>query len=119
MNIALLFLIAGAIVMYLIYKYEKQNNKKVEDIIRANKNVPPLFMLRSAEIKVNAIKSALKNPPISASDDKTAELIAELESIMNSYKNREIALSAYYSRLGALLIRVNALKDIPAEIEMY
>jgi hypothetical protein len=120
MNIALLFLIVGIIVIYLIVKYEKQNSKKVEeDIIRANKNVPPLFMLRSAELKVNAIRSALKSSDMSdACDDEVIRANKELEKLIDSYKNRDIALAAYYSRLGALLIKVTELKSVPAEVEI-
>ncbi len=119
MNTTLLFLIVGIIVIYLIVKYEKQNNKKGEDILRANKNVPPLFMLRSAELKVNAIKSALKSSTMSdACDDEVIKANKELEKLIDSYKNRDIALATYYSKLGALLIRVAELKSVPVEIEV-
>ena len=120
MNVTLLFLIVGILVIYLIVKYEKQNNKKVEDILRANKNVPPLFMLRSAELKVNAIKSALKSSSMSdACEDEVRKANFELEKLMANYKNRDITLAAYYSKLGALLIRVSDLKNVPSEIEIY
>ncbi len=120
MNIALLFLIVGIIVIFLIVKYEKQNNKKGEDILRANKNVPPLFMLRSAELKVNAIRSALKSSDMSdACDDEIVKANKELEKLIDSYKNRDIALAAYYSKLGALLIKVTELKSVPAEVEIF
>jgi Na+-transporting methylmalonyl-CoA/oxaloacetate decarboxylase gamma subunit len=118
MNIVLLFLVAGIIVIYLITKYEKQNVKKIEeDIHRANKNIPPLFMLRSAEQKVNAIKSALKNADISdICDDEVIEAGLELNKLINSYKNRDIALAEYYTKLGALLIKVGELKNAPAGV---
>ena len=118
MNIVLLFLVAGIIVIYLITKYEKQNVKKIEeDIHRANKNIPPLFMLRSAEQKVNAIKSALKNADISdICDDEVIEAGLELNKLINSYKNRDIALAEYYTKLGALLIKVSELKNAPAGV---
>lgn len=120
MNTTFLFLIVGIIVIYLIVKYEKQNNKKGEDILRANKNVPPLFMLRSAELKVNAIKSALKNSSLSdACYDEVMKANKELEKLINSYKNRDIALVSYYSKLGALLIKVTELKSAPAEVEVF
>ena len=120
MNIALLFLVVGIIVIYLIVKYEKQNNKKGEDILRANKNVPPLFMLRSAELKVNAIRSALKSSTMSdACDNEIVKANKELDKLIDSYKNRDIALAAYYSKLGALLIKVSELKSVPAEVEIF
>ena len=61
MNYFYLFLGAGIVIVLLIIFYDIQNRKKVNDILRANKNVPPLFMLRSVEIKVSAIKSVLNN----------------------------------------------------------
>ena len=119
MNIALLFLIAGFILIYLIARYEKKNSNKAEVILRANKNVPPLFMLRSAELKVNAIKAALNNPAMTLSgEDEVLRMQKELTSLMNGYKDREITLATYYSKLGALLISVNELKGIPAEAEL-
>jgi hypothetical protein len=120
MDIALLFLIVGIIVIYLIFKYENQNNKKVEEILRANKNVPPLFMLRSAELKVNAIRSALKSSAMSAAcEEDIKKTNKELDKLMSSYKNRDITLVTYYSKLGALLIRVSELKNVPAEVEIF
>ena len=119
MNIALLCLISGIIIIYLIVKYEKQNNagKIEEDIHRANKNVPPLFMLRSAELKVNAIRSALKTAALSDPYDQDIKSASrELEKIVDSYKDRNLTLAAYYSKLGALLIRITELKGVPVEV---
>jgi hypothetical protein len=120
MNIALLFLLAGFALIYLITRYEKKNKNEVEDILRANKNVPPLFMLRSAELKVNAIKAALNNPamPALSGKDEVNRMRKELDTLMNGYKDREITLAVYYSKLGALLISVNDLKGVPAEAEL-
>lgn len=112
MNFFYLFLLVGALIVYLIIQYDKQNKKKVNDILRANKNVPPLFMLRSAEQKVNAIK-AIINAPAAPFTDQTEvknELANQLKRLMDSYKNRDIALAAYYAKLGALLISANELK---------
>lgn len=119
MNIAILLLIAGFILIYLIARYEKKNTNKVEDILRANKNVPPLFMLRSAELKVNAIKAALNNPAITLSgEDAVLRIQKELTHLMDGYKDRELTLATYYTKLGALLISVNELKGIPTEAEL-
>lgn len=108
MNFFYLFLLLGGLIVYLIVQYDKQNKKKVNEILRANKNVPPLFMLRSAEQKVNAIKALLNAPsePIYAQ----SEVALQLQKLMDAYKNRDIALAAYYAKLGALLIKANELK---------
>ena len=119
MNFFYLFLIIGTLIVLLIIQYDKQNKKKVDAILRANKNVPPLFMLRSAELKVSAIKSALN--AIDSYDPQKAEekkaITGELEKLVKAYKNREIALAAYYARLGALLISVNELKGTSSAVE--
>src|ERR1700756_794589 len=120
MNFALLFLVAGVILIYFIARYEKKNKNEVADILRANRNVPPLFMLRSAELKVNAIKTALNNPATAAlaGETEVARMQKELERLMNGYKDQEITLAIYYSKLGALLITVNDLKGVQAEAEL-
>jgi hypothetical protein len=116
MDYVLLFLVAGIIAIYFIARYERKNKDEVEDILRANKNVPPLFMLRSAELKVNAIKAALSSDAmILASPDDVKHIADELDQLMTDYKDRETTLAIYYTKLGALLIKVNELKGVPVE----
>jgi len=119
MNVVLLFLIAGFAVIYLIARYEKKNANKVDVILRANKNVPPLFMLRSAEMKVNAIKAALSNEASSTTEGREWKDIREqFDRLMEDYKNRDLTLASYYTRLGVLLIKVNELKGVPEGVEV-
>ena len=112
MNYFYLFLGAGIVIVGLIIIYDIKNRKKVDDILRANKNVPPLFMIRSSELKVNAIRSALTTPGYTDAviEKGKVEIMQQLDKLMESYKNREIPLAAYYARLGSLLISVNKLK---------
>jgi hypothetical protein len=67
-------------------------------------------MLRSAELKVNAIRSALNTPGYTDSEETKNDFIGQLDKLMNGYKNREITLATYYARLGSLLISVNKIK---------
>jgi hypothetical protein len=112
MNYFYLFLGAGIVIVCLIIIYDIQNRKRVNDILRANKNVPPLFMLRSAELKVSAIRAALNIPDYGDAETERAKdsLIKQLDKLVTSYKGREIPLTAYYAKLGALLISVNKFK---------
>lgn len=112
MNYFYLFLAAGAIIVYLIIRYDAHNKRKVSAILRANKNVPPLFMLRSAEIKVSAIKAVVNNHAYNNADIEIAkyEISRQLDKLMADYKNREIPLATYYAKIGALLITANKLK---------
>lgn len=112
MNYFYLFLVVGVVIVFLIVQYDNKNRKKVNAILRANKNVPPLFMLRSAELKVNAIRSALHTPGYTDAhiEAAKADIQQQLEKIMKNYKEREIPLTAYYAKLGSLLIQVNKIK---------
>jgi len=112
MNYFYLFLGAGIVIVLLIIFYDIQNRKKVNAILRANKNVPPLFMLRSVEIKISAIKSVLNNSGYVDAEIEEAkyEISLQLDQLMTSYKNRELPLAAYYAKIGALLIGANKLK---------
>ena len=118
MNYFYLFLIVGVIIVVLIIQYDKQNKKKVNEILRANKNVPPLFMLRSAEVKVNAIRSALNSADDSAPGmrESKQKMSQQLDLLIFSYKNRDIPLAAYYAKLGALLISINELKNAASAV---
>ncbi|HVV54861.1 MAG TPA: hypothetical protein VHC47_06035 [Mucilaginibacter sp.] len=118
-NVFLLFVIVGIAAIVLILQYEKQNRKKVNAILRANKNVPPLFMLRSAELKVNAIRAAISTPGSRVCDHEEVRKAVkrQLDELIGDYTGRQITLAAYYSKLGALLISVNELKGVPEEAE--
>ena len=121
MNYFYLFLGAGSFIVLMIIIYDIRNRKKVNDILRANKNVPPLFMLRSADIKIAAIRTALNIPDYGdAETEQTKEnLLKQLDKLVASYKNREIPLTAYYAKLGSLLISVNKFKasmSVPVEV---
>ena len=112
MNYFYLFLGAGSFIVFMIIIYDIQNRKKVNEILRSNKNVPPLFMLRSAEIKIAAIRTALNIPDYGdAETEQTKEgLLKQLDKLIDGYKNREMPLTAYYAKLGSLLISVNKFK---------
>jgi hypothetical protein len=112
MNYFYLFLGAGSFIVLLIIIYDIQNKKKVNEILRANKNVPPLFMLRSAELKIAAIRSALNIPDYGDAETEQAKenLIKQLDKLVAGYKNREMPLTAYYAKLGSLLISVNKFR---------
>jgi hypothetical protein len=70
-------------------------------------------MLRSADLKVKAIKAALRtHGELGICWEAKKEIAHQLEQLMESYTNRQIALSVYYAKLGALLISVNELKGV-------
>jgi hypothetical protein len=113
MNIFYSFLVVGIVLIFAIVQYDKQSKKKVSVILRDNTNVPPLFMLRSADLKIKAIKAALHtHGEFGISREAKKEIANQLEQLMESYTNKQIALSVYYAKLGALLISVNELKSV-------
>ena len=106
----------------MIIIYDIRNRKKVNDILRANKNVPPLFMLRSAELKIAAIRSALNIPDYGdvTTEQAKENLIKQLDSLVAGYKNRELPLTAYYAKLGSLLISVNKFRaSVSSPVEVH
>ena len=122
MNYFYLFLGAGSFIVLMIIIYDIKNRKKVNDILRANKNVPPLFMLRSAELKIAAIRSALNIPDYGdVETEQTKEnLLKQLDKLVSGYKGREIPLTAYYAKLGSLLISVNKFRaSVSAPVEVH
>lgn len=122
MNYFYLFLGAGSFIVFMIIIYDIRNRKKVNEILRSNKNVPPLFMLRSAEIKIAAIKTALNIPNYGDTEtEQTKEnLLNQLDQLIDGYKKREMPLTAYYAKLGSLLIRVNKFKaSVSALVEVH
>ena len=122
MNYFYLFLGAGSFIVFMIIIYDIRNRKKVNEILRSNKNVPPLFMLRSAEIKIAAIRTALNIPDYGdAGTEQTKEsLLKQLDKLIEGYKNREMPLTAYYAKLGSLLISVNKFKaSVSALVEVH
>ena len=122
MNYFYLFLGAGSFIVFMIIIYDIKNRKKVNEILRSNKNVPPLFMLRSAEIKIAAIRTALNIPDYGdAGTEQTKEsLLTQLDKLIEGYKNREMPLTAYYAKLGSLLISVNKFKaSVSALVELH
>lgn len=122
MNYFYLFLGAGSFIVFMIIIYDIRNRKKVNDILRANKNVPPLFMLRSAELKIAAIRSALNIPDYGdvATEQAKENLMQQLEKLVAGYKNRELPLTAYYAKLGSLLISVNKFRaSVSSPVEVH
>jgi len=122
MNYFYLFLGAGSFIVLMIIMYDIKNRKKVNDILRHNKNVPPLFMLRSAELKIAAIRSALNIPDYGDNETEQAKegLIKQLDKLVAGYKNREMPLTAYYAKLGSLLISVNKFRaSVGTPVEVH
>ena len=122
MNYFYLFLGAGSFIVLMIIIYDIKNRKKVNDILRANKNVPPLFMLRSAELKIAAIRSALNIPDYGDVETEQTKdnLLKQLDKLVAGYKGREMALTAYYAKLGSLLISVNKFRaSVSAAVEVH
>ena len=122
MNYFYLFLGAGSFIVFMIVIYDIRNRKKFNDILRANKNVPPLFMLRSADIKIAAIRTAMNIPDYGdAETEQTKEgLMQQLEKLVAGYKNRELPLTAYYAKLGSLLICVNKFRaSVSSPLEIH
>jgi hypothetical protein len=119
--------LAGAIAFaILIFIYDRKQSTVVHNMLKENKNVPRLLMLRSAEQKLTALKSAINRldqqmDPTAGElcyvDQYVADLITEKQQIaqqvnqlVSGYHKGLITLPDYYAKLGGLLIKINKLK---------
>ena len=119
--------LTGAIgLAVILYQMDRQQRKSIKKILKANKNVPQLLMQRSADQKLLALKGALVRLDVFSANDgngmgymdsyiarvttEKKTIALQLELLIISYKNGLTGLNDYYTKLGALLIRVNELR---------
>lgn len=129
MEFLLLFLVGAGVFGFIIYIYQAVTRKNINNILERNKNVPPLLLIKSAEQKLVSLKRSLSNldtlmeiendtnDPLCYIDSQWNDLSTakktialQLELLVISYRNGQTTLDAYCAQLGALLIKVNALK---------
>ena len=117
MDAVLLFLIAGVAIIILILHFEKKQTIKINTVLKETRGIPPLFMLKSTEQKINAIKTALSfdEAPINMAaaatmaniynqNDKTRQTkVQELKALSAKYNNGLISLETYNMKLDQIL----------------
>lgn len=123
MEFLFFFSLAGVIIVSLILRFDKKQSVKVKAVLKESRSVPPLFMLKSTEQKINLLKTALKyddapqNMAAAASlqniynaQSESARLskVQELKVLSSRYNNGLISIEAYNAKLDELLEQVQS-----------
>jgi hypothetical protein len=92
------FLLAGSTIVYLILKFDTNNRQKLSKVLIQARDVEPMYMRKSAQHKVQALKVACNNP-------KTTHTIVEqqLDELVADFDKGNITLVDYCNRLNRLL----------------
>jgi hypothetical protein len=122
MDTVLLFLIAGVAIIILILHFEKKQTIKINTVLKETRGIPPLFLLKSTEQKINTIKAALSfdEAPINMaaaasmaniynqSDNIRQTKVQELKALSAKYNNGLISLEIYNMKLDQLLEQLHS-----------
>jgi len=123
MEFLFFFSLAGVIIVSLILRFDKKQSVKVKAVLKESRSVPPLFMLKSTEQKINLIKAALKyddapqNMAAAASlqniyNSQTESIrlskVQELKLLSSKYNNGLISIEAYNAKLDELLEQIQS-----------
>ena len=121
MDIFFAFLVVGLACVVLILKFDSRQTKKVQRVLKENKAVPQLMLLKATEKKLENLKTALRYDDAPQNLADTAPMIIlhtnnreatrltriqELKVLSARYNNGEITLSAYNKRIGELMDEV-------------
>ena len=118
------FLAIGAIIVFLILRFDKKQRRKVKKVLKETKNVQPLFLLKSTEEKLSVLNSILYGHVTRAVNgvnrinlDESARqmLSAQLGNLIQDYNCGKITLKAYHSELKGLLYTAHELTDMGFE----
>jgi hypothetical protein len=122
MDVFFFFLVAGVTIIVLILKFDKKQAVKVKAVLRESRSVPPMFLLKSTEHKIEALKVTLRfddvpqNMAAAASmaslyNNKSESLrlskVQELKLLSAKYNNGQISIEAYNTKLDELLDMVH------------
>jgi hypothetical protein len=123
MEFLFFFSLAGIIVVSLILKFDKKQAVKVNAVLKESRSVPPLFMLKSTEQKINILKTALRFDDVPQNMATAASLsniynnqseshrlskVQELKLLSSKYNNGLISIEAYNAKLDELLEQVQS-----------
>ncbi|MBK0378292.1 hypothetical protein [Mucilaginibacter segetis] len=90
------FIVIGAVIVYLILKFDKNQRKKLNKILEQTADVQPLFLAKDLSNKLHIVKSNL--------DSESRLLISkQLDELVADYDKGQISLPDYCNRLNRLL----------------
>lgn len=122
MDVFFFFLIAGVSIIVMILKFDKKQAVKVNAVLRESRSIPPMFLLKSTEKKIESLKATLRydDVPVNMAaastmanlyNNKNESLrlskVQELKVLSAKYNNGQISIEAYNARLDELLDMVH------------
>lgn len=124
----LVYFTGGSIaIIVMILKFEKKQVAKVNSVLSEIRAIPPLFLLKSTEHKINTIKTALRydSAPLNMADASTmAEMynnkrenvrqnkMLDFKRLSAKYNNGSMSLDAYNVQLDELLDQIHSTTDL-------
>jgi len=117
MDVFFFFLVAGVAIIILILKFDKKQSVKINTVLRESRSVPPMFLLKLTEQKIENLKAALRYDDVPqnmaaatlsavySSKNETLRLskVQELKLLSSKYNNGQISIEAYNAKLDELL----------------
>lgn len=121
MEIAFYFFGIALLVASVFLMLDAQQNRRVNKLAKETRNIPPLFLQRSAEQKLNRLHSFLCDNSVQGSvltysnnvkfNDRTRQnLSSRLNMIIEEHNSGKITLQTYNSRLNDLLSMTRELR---------
>lgn len=119
---AVLYFLGIAILMASVFLVlDTQQNRRLNKLTKETKNVPPLFLQRSAELKLNTLNSFLYDnvpqtgmvpaPAKRGLTDRTRqELSAQLSIVIHERNSGKLSLQDYNGKLSELLSLTRSIK---------
>jgi hypothetical protein len=99
-----LFLGVGAILIYLILEVDKQQRKRLKNVLKHSTKVEPLFLIQSAGNKLNKLQSALAGIENSANSNMPYKNITkQLKETVAAYNAGKLPVDTYHSKLEDLI----------------
>lgn len=117
MDVFFFFLVAGVTLIILILKFDKKQTVKVRTVLRESRSVPPMFLLKLTEKKIETLKIMLRYDDVPknmgtttisvaySSKNETLRLskVQELKVLSSKYNNGQISIETYSVKLDELL----------------
>jgi hypothetical protein len=121
MDMFFYFLIIGSALVFLILYFDKHQRRRVTKLSKDVSNVQPLFQLRSAEQKLEAIHTMLYGRlsggsvltgRVNMNESARQYTTTQLTHLVNGYKSGKISLKNYQHKLTELHKTVNQVKEM-------
>jgi hypothetical protein len=112
------FLIGGTTIVILILIFDSHQRRTKKKVLKLATNVQPLFLQRSAELKLNTLQTLLygniTNPAtggqVSMNENSRQIIASQLDELLVRYNGGSITLKAFQNKLTQLLNTVHELK---------